>query len=167
MCGTFRKLRERLGEDLVISVTPYSQTRSMYDQLGSSCPELISWCVLDCGSGSGSGSGSAPLSPARLLRRVNWEGYITAGSRWSDIQHTASVFGWDKAVFGISTQGGTPGISSMAGWSGDEVTSGIIAQAKGADPKGSGVKGVFFWTAEWSALPAPPCHLAMFGHGVC
>ena len=42
MCGTFRKLRERLGEALVISVTPYSQTRSMYDQLGSSCPELIS-----------------------------------------------------------------------------------------------------------------------------
>ena len=89
---------------------------------------------------------------------MNWEGYITAGSRWQDIQRTAGVWGWDKAVFGISTQRGAPGIGDMARWSGDEVTSGIIAQAKGADPKGSGVKGVFFWTAEWSAPPATsPC----------
>lgn len=119
MCNVFQLLRDRLGPALITTITPYTQTASMYAQLATACPDLVTW--------------------------VNWEGYIHRGSstmrysQWNEYAAMASHFGYEKMAFGImSASGGSspsgpysnPSLPQM-----DQIIKQAEAVSQGAGPR--------------------------------
>ena len=124
ICSMFRHLRARMGMDLTLTLTPWRATMQYYTEVARTCLVNISWANYQTYSDGG-------FNPS-------------SGKPPSSLSNAANVFGWHKVTWGISTQ---------IGQSRPPVGSGLLLQQtlQNTHPE---VRGVFVWTAEYSAR----CH---------
>lgn len=85
ICALSRQLRQLMGAEVVVSVTPWSNTHSSYEQLISKCPEGITLHNYQTYSDGGFSPGASGAIPSSLTSY-------------------AAKAGWNKTTWGVSTQ---------------------------------------------------------------
>lgn len=126
ICSLSRQLKQYMGADVVVSVTPYRSTASRYAQVAAACPENITIHNYQTYSDHSFNPGAQGTIPSSLA-------------------NYADKVGWNKTTWGISTQ-----IGHMR----PPVDNGLALQ-RHLQQLGHKARGAFVWTAETSAECKP------------